>query len=143
MIKRGDNVRFLNAVGGGIVTRVDETKKTVYVEDADGFEMPVFERECVLIVAINKDTNFPVKDFKSKSNSIIEQSESISSHLPSPQGEGLGVRSEPIVETPPAEIPVVETSPTEGPVVETPATETPPVTEPAVENPAPEVPSTI
>jgi len=103
MIKRGDNVRFLNAVGGGIVTRVDETKKTVYVEDADGFEMPVFERECVLIVAINKDTNFPVKDFKSKSNSIIEQSESISSHLPSPQGEGLGVRSEPIVETPEGE----------------------------------------
>src|SRR5665647_1458526 len=108
MIKKGDNVRFLNAVGGGIVTRVDEAKKMVYVEDADGFEVPVFERECVLIVAINKDTNFPVKDFKSKSNSIIEKTESISLLLPSPdsyreRGEGSGVRSNPIFETPEGE----------------------------------------
>ena len=100
MIKKGDNVRFLNAVGGGIVTRVDETKKMVYVEDADGFEVPMFERECVLIVAINKDTNFPVKDFSSKAKSFIEPTIEI---LPSPQGEGLGVRSEPIIETPEGE----------------------------------------
>ena len=72
MIKKGDNVRFLNAVGGGIVTRVDETKKMVYVEDVDGFEVPVLERECVLIVAINKDTNFPVKDFSSKAKTTVE-----------------------------------------------------------------------
>ena len=37
MIKKGDTVRFLNAVGGGIVSRVDELKKMVFVEDADGF----------------------------------------------------------------------------------------------------------
>ena len=72
MIKKGDNVRFLNAVGGGVVARVDEANKMVYVEDADGFEVPVLERECVLIVAINKDTNFPVKDFSSKAKATIE-----------------------------------------------------------------------
>ncbi|MDR3651505.1 MAG: DUF2027 domain-containing protein [Paludibacter sp.] len=66
MIKKGDNVRFLNAVGGGKVTRVDEVKKIVFVEDADGFEIPVLERECVVIAAINEKTNFPVKDFKTK-----------------------------------------------------------------------------
>jgi hypothetical protein len=40
MIKKGDTVRFLNAVGGGVVVRVDEIKKMLYVEDADGFEIP-------------------------------------------------------------------------------------------------------
>jgi len=37
-IKQGDRVKFLNDVGGGIVTRVD--KKTAYVEREDGFEVP-------------------------------------------------------------------------------------------------------
>ena len=66
MIKPGDNVRFLNAVGGGKVTRIDEKKNMVYVEDADGFEIPALARECVVIEAVNAKTNFPVKDFKSK-----------------------------------------------------------------------------
>lgn len=66
MIKKGDNVRFLNAVGGGIVSRVDELKKMVFVEDADGFEIPVLERECVVIAAINEETNFPIRNFKTK-----------------------------------------------------------------------------
>ena len=39
-IKKGDRVKFLNDVGGGIVTRIDN--KTVYVENEDGFEVPTF-----------------------------------------------------------------------------------------------------
>ena len=66
MIKVGDNVRFLNAVGGGKVTRIDEKQNIVYVEDGDGFEVPALARECVVIQAVNEKTNFPVKDFKSK-----------------------------------------------------------------------------
>lgn len=69
MIKRGDNVRFLNAIGGGTVVRIDADKKLVYVEDKDGFEIPVLERECVVIASINKETNFPIKDFSSKTTS--------------------------------------------------------------------------
>ncbi|MEA4936691.1 MAG: DUF2027 domain-containing protein [Paludibacter sp.] len=65
-IKKGDTVRFLNAVGGGIVTRIDEYKGMVYVEDEDGFETPVLERECVAVPKVNAETNFPVKDFSSK-----------------------------------------------------------------------------
>lgn len=68
-IKRGDTVRFLNAVGGGVVTRVDEQKNMVYVEDQDGFEIPVLERECVAVPKVNETTNFPVRDFSSKSAS--------------------------------------------------------------------------
>lgn len=49
MIKKGDKVRFLNMAGGGIVARVEG--KTIYVEDEDGFEMPVGENEVVLIEA--------------------------------------------------------------------------------------------
>ncbi len=46
-IKAGDTVRFLNASGGGIVVRVDG--KLAYVEDEDGFEIPVLTNECVVI----------------------------------------------------------------------------------------------
>ncbi len=77
MIKIGDTVRFLNAVGGGIVTRIDEKKSLVYVEDTDGFETPVLERECVLMGTINSETNFPVKDFKSKLNFPVNQTQKI------------------------------------------------------------------
>jgi len=101
MIKKGDNVRFLNAVGGGVVARVDETQHMVYVEDADGFEVPVLERECVLIVAINKETNFPIKDFSSKSKGNVEQSQTV---IPESRNtEPETPKQEPIVETPEGE----------------------------------------
>ena len=94
MIKKGDTVRFLNAVGGGVVVRIDEVKRLIYVEDEDGFEIPVLERECVAVGEINKETNFIKKDFSSK---LPEP------QLPAPQGEVLEVRSQPIVETPEGE----------------------------------------
>lgn len=68
LIKKGDNVRFLNAVGGGKVVRIDADKKLIYVEDADGFEIPVLERECVVIGEVNEKTNFIKKDFSTKMN---------------------------------------------------------------------------
>ena len=46
-VKVNDIVRFLNDVGGGRVTRIEG--KTVYVEDEDGFERPVLERELVVV----------------------------------------------------------------------------------------------
>ncbi|MFM2292393.1 MAG: hypothetical protein RIS29_2206 [Bacteroidota bacterium] len=65
-IKLGDTVRFLNAMGGGVVTKIDAKKGLVYVEDADGFEIPTLERDCVVVPVVNEKTNFPVKDFSSK-----------------------------------------------------------------------------
>ncbi|HPM11848.1 MAG TPA: hypothetical protein PK941_15530, partial [Paludibacter sp.] len=56
-IKPGEKVRFLNAVGGGKVTRVDEKQGLIYVEDEDGFEIPVLEKECVVIPEVNETTN--------------------------------------------------------------------------------------
>lgn len=48
MIKIGDRIRFLNEVGGGIVTKIID-KNLVSVLDEDGFEIPVLQRECVVI----------------------------------------------------------------------------------------------
>jgi len=96
MIKKGDTVRFLNAVGGGVVTRVDDKNNLVYVEDMDGFEVPVLERECLLMTSINQETNFPVKDFRSKPASTVAPAIDIE-----PEREMRN--SEPIVETPEGE----------------------------------------
>jgi len=59
MIKTGDRVRFLNATGGGMVTRIDQKNNLVYVEDEDGFEIPTLITDCVVIPQINETTNFP------------------------------------------------------------------------------------
>ncbi|MEG0462408.1 DUF2027 domain-containing protein [Bacteroides sp.] len=47
-MKIGDKVRFLSEVGGGIVKGF-RGKDTVLVEDADGFDIPMPARECVVI----------------------------------------------------------------------------------------------
>ena len=52
----GDKVRFLNSVGGGIVTAL-RGKDQVMVEDENGFDIPVLISECVVIV-----TNVPPVD---------------------------------------------------------------------------------
>ena len=48
MIKAGDKIRFLNAVGGGIVKSVIN-KTMVNVEDYDGFEVPTLISELVVV----------------------------------------------------------------------------------------------
>lgn len=47
-MKIGDKVRFLNAVGGGIVKGF-QGKDVVLVEEEDGFETPVLMRECIIV----------------------------------------------------------------------------------------------
>lgn len=47
-VKIGDKVRFLNTTGGGVV-RSFKGKDQVLVEDEDGFEVPAFIRECVVV----------------------------------------------------------------------------------------------
>jgi len=101
-MKTGDTVRFLNAVGGGKITRIDTASNMVYVEDEDGFEIPTLMRDCVVIGAVSKETNFPRKEavsntqpsnhqtFNSQPNTDSKQA------TPSPQGEGRGE----VIETP-------------------------------------------
>lgn len=53
-MKTGDEVRFLNARGGGIVKGF-QGKDIVLVEDETGFELPVLINECVVIGSDNKE----------------------------------------------------------------------------------------
>ena len=48
MAKAGDRVRFLNATGGGVITRIEG--KTAYVEDEDGFESPILLKDIVVVL---------------------------------------------------------------------------------------------
>ena len=47
-MKKGDKVRFLSEIGGGIVAGF-QGKDIVLVEDEDGFEIPMSIKECVVI----------------------------------------------------------------------------------------------
>lgn len=49
MAQVGDIVRYLNAVGGGTIVRIDGNM--AYVDD-DGFETPVLLRECVVVTPV-------------------------------------------------------------------------------------------
>lgn len=54
-LKAGDKIRFLNAVGGGRVTRIE--RGLAYVEDENGFEIPTPVHECVVVQ--EEDTFIP------------------------------------------------------------------------------------
>lgn len=54
MVKIGDTVRYLNAVGGGVVTRIEG--KVAYV-DEDGFETPVLVNEIVVVLPAGHEKN--------------------------------------------------------------------------------------
>lgn len=60
-MKIGDKVRFLSEVGGGVVTGF-RGKDIVLVEDADGFDIPMPVRECVVIET--DDYNIPTSASK-------------------------------------------------------------------------------
>jgi hypothetical protein len=66
-MKIGDKVRFLNAVGGGIVRKF-KNKDIVIVEEDDGFETPVLIRECIVL-----ESN--TMQIKSASQKVIEKIE--------------------------------------------------------------------
>lgn len=57
-MKIGDKVRFLSAVGGGVVTGF-QGKDIALVEEEDGFETPVLIRECVVIESNEEQLRSP------------------------------------------------------------------------------------
>lgn len=47
MAEIGDTVRYLNAVGGGRISKIEG--KIAYVDEPDGFTTPVLLKECVVV----------------------------------------------------------------------------------------------
>lgn len=55
-------MRFLNSVGGGRIVRVDGN--IAHVEDADGFEVPVLLKECVVVGEPSVSNSVPEAEHK-------------------------------------------------------------------------------
>lgn len=90
-MKVGDIVRYLNAVGGGKVTKIVD--KVAYVEEPDGFETPVLVRECVVV---DPDGGMvPKKKFGSNEPSKYE-APAVEKAAPKPQ---VSENNVPLVET--------------------------------------------
>jgi len=58
-MQTGDKVRFLNDVGGGVITRIEG--KLAYVEGEDGFETPVPLNELVVVLPAGYDQTAEAK----------------------------------------------------------------------------------
>lgn len=93
-MKIGDKVRFLNEIGGGIVKGF-QGKDVVLVEDADGFDIPMAVRECVVIDTDNYNMAKPASKPAAKkaeesparpsaSGSVREETEARSVVAPKP-----------------------------------------------------------
>ncbi len=85
MIKIGDTVRYLNAVGGGIVRKIEG--KVAYV-DEDGFETPVLVNELVVVLPAGheKKTGTPNLFFDQKAFDAAKNRPSQpSKEIPTPQ----------------------------------------------------------
>ena len=90
----GDKVRFLNAVGGGIVRKID--RDMAYVEEPDGFETPILVRECVVVEPAKPEKKQPeVK--------TIFTATTLSKEMPSKTEPARIATTEPIEETPEGE----------------------------------------
>ena len=70
-MKIGDKVRFLSEVGGGVVTGF-QGKDIALVEDADGFDIPMPVRECVVIET--DDYNVPTPAARAAKKRLENQS---------------------------------------------------------------------
>ncbi|EJW98459.1 DNA mismatch repair protein [gut metagenome] len=69
----GDKVRFLSEVGGGIVTGF-QGKDIALVEDADGFDIPMPVRECVVIETDDYNIPTPAAKAAAQRQKQVEQS---------------------------------------------------------------------
>ena len=97
-MKIGDKVRFLSEVGGGVVTGF-QGKNIVLVEDADGFDIPMPVRECVVIET--DDYNIPTSASKAAKKRAEEQSAArtvVATSKPASSVSGSGQRVERPVE---------------------------------------------
>lgn len=85
MVKPGDRVRFLNATGGGEVTRVEG--KICYVEE-NGFETPVLVKEVVVVMPAGHQSDHPgaklMFDQKAFDAGRKSQSTAIPKEVPAP-----------------------------------------------------------
>jgi len=97
-IKIGDKVRFLNAVGGGIVKGFGKGG-IIMVEDEDGFDYPVRSNEVVVVPADNYTQDYMLKleeqatkkQAKAEASQVQKEAKKVESF--GSIGEALGIES--------------------------------------------------
>ena len=81
----GDKVRFLNDVGGGVITGFQD-KQTVLVSDADGFEIPTLIKDVVVVETDNyniaKKKSAPKAEAPKSADPEVEAEETDLADLP-------------------------------------------------------------
>lgn len=82
MIRIGDKVKFLNDVGGGIVTRFINNKM-VNVENQDGFEIPYPVTQLINVSdpALNRQEGVPVEDKEQPRPEVVPEADSMEGHF--------------------------------------------------------------
>ena len=90
-IKVGDKVRFLNSVGGGIVSSF-VGKDKVLVEDEDGFEVPALIRECVIISEnVSPTHNISITKIPVPQTPVSIPEPKVQAIVETPEGERLNI----------------------------------------------------
>ena len=100
MVKKGDMVRFLNATGGGRVTRTEGNM--AFVEDSDGFETPALAKDLVVVMPAGYEAKNPggagiMFDQSAFDSGRKERDIPASPHIPA---ESAVMSDLPVVETP-------------------------------------------
>ena len=90
-------MRFLNATGGGVITRIDG--KTAYVEDEDGFESPVLLKDVVVVLPAGHEA--AVKGSKILfDQKAFDQGRKEEAEIPAPmQKQDISLEEPPVEET--------------------------------------------
>ncbi|MDR1729927.1 MAG: DUF2027 domain-containing protein [Prevotellaceae bacterium] len=94
-IKIGDRVRFLNAKGGGTVSKIIN-KELIEVTDEDGFDIPTLMRECIVIenaekVNSSQNSKENKKEESVKLEEILHEEDDYKPQDETPEGENLNV----------------------------------------------------
>lgn len=86
-VKVGDTVRYLNAVGGGVVKKIVDG--LAYVDD-DGFETPVLLRECVVVLSAGSAPAEAKKSAREQEHTHYSAPSPAVTHVPEPVVEVPG-----------------------------------------------------
>ena len=96
MVKVGDRVRFLNATGGGTVTKIIN-RELVLVTDEDGFDVPTLARECVIVeteTTVHTQTKEKEKEIQTLDDFVEKEKQEDASYVPqeeTPEGESMNL----------------------------------------------------
>lgn len=92
MIHVNDTIRFLNAIGGGKVVRLDEAKQIAYVETEEGFVIPTRYAECVVVSSDSSAQDYAVhaRRLAMKGPSLQQMATKAKADMPKPSNAANG-----------------------------------------------------